>query len=166
MKWKLFRHVRLFATPGTVAHQPSLSMDSPGKSTRVDFHFLLQGIFLTQGSNLGLLHWQADSLPANVKKGSPQYVQEHVEGETEAALSAVSNSEVLDCRTPSNTQWFYFCLFYSNLILLVPNFRPRRNLLQCKRMNKDVSATEAGLCFNFLAVSGMNREPYAQMKNK
>ena len=166
MKWKLFRHVRLFATPGTVAHQASLSMDSPGKSTRVDFHFLLQGIFLTQGSNLGLLHWQADSLPANVKKGSPQYVQEHVEGETEAALSAVSNSEVLDCRTPSNTQWFYFCPFYSNLILLVPNFRPRRNLLQCKRMNKDVSATKAGLCFNFLAVSGMNREPYAQMKNK
>ena len=134
-------------------------MDSPGKSTRVDCHFLLQGIFLTQGSNLGLLYWQADSLPANVKKGSPQYVQEHVEGETEAALSAVSNSEVLDCRTPSNTQWFYFCLFYSNLILLVPNFRPRRNLLQCKRMNKDVSATKAGLHFNFLAVSGMNREP-------
>ena len=25
--------------------------------------FLLQGIFLTQGSNLYLLHWQADSLP-------------------------------------------------------------------------------------------------------
>ena len=27
------------------------------------FHFLLQGIFLTQGSNLCLLHWQVDSLP-------------------------------------------------------------------------------------------------------
>ena len=26
-------------------------------------HFLLQGIFLTQESNLGLLHWQAASLP-------------------------------------------------------------------------------------------------------
>ena len=26
-------------------------------------HFLLQGLFLTQGSNLCLLHWQADSLP-------------------------------------------------------------------------------------------------------
>ena len=26
-------------------------------------HFLLQGIFLAQGSNLRLLHWQADSLP-------------------------------------------------------------------------------------------------------
>ena len=27
------------------------------------YHFLPQGIFLTQGSNLHLLHWQADSLP-------------------------------------------------------------------------------------------------------
>ena len=35
----------------------------PGKNTGVGCHFLLQGIFLTQGSNPGLLHWQADSLP-------------------------------------------------------------------------------------------------------
>ena len=30
--------------------------DFPGNSTRVDFYFLLQRIFLTQGSNLGLPH--------------------------------------------------------------------------------------------------------------
>ena len=36
--------------------------DSAGKNTEVGFHFFLQGIFLTQGSNLHLLHWQADSL--------------------------------------------------------------------------------------------------------
>ena len=30
--------------------------DSPGKNTGVGCHFLLQGIFSTQGSNLGLLH--------------------------------------------------------------------------------------------------------------
>ena len=30
--------------------------DSPGKNTRVGCHFLLQGAFLTQGSNSGLLH--------------------------------------------------------------------------------------------------------------
>ena len=38
----------------------------PGKNTEVGFHFLLQDIFLTQGSNpflLCLLHWQVDSLP-------------------------------------------------------------------------------------------------------
>ena len=34
-----------------------------GKSTGVGCHFLLQGIFLTQGSNLPLLYQQVDSLP-------------------------------------------------------------------------------------------------------
>ena len=37
--------------------------DSPGKYTRVGCHFLLQGIFLTQGSNPRLLHWQVGSIP-------------------------------------------------------------------------------------------------------
>ena len=36
--------------------------DFSGKNTGVACHFLLQGIFLTQGSNQRLLHWQADSL--------------------------------------------------------------------------------------------------------
>ena len=38
--------------------------DSPGKDTAVGCHALLQGIFPTQGSNQGLLHWQADSSPS------------------------------------------------------------------------------------------------------
>ena len=33
-------------------------------------HFLFQGIFSTQGANLRLLHWQADSLPLS-HVGSP-----------------------------------------------------------------------------------------------
>ena len=33
-----------------------------GKNTGLGCHFLLQGIFPTQGSNPHLLHWQADSL--------------------------------------------------------------------------------------------------------
>ena len=40
--------------------------DSPDKNTGVGFHAFLQGIVLTQGSNLCLLchlHWQAGSLP-------------------------------------------------------------------------------------------------------
>jgi len=37
----------------------------------VGCHFLLQGIFLTQGSKLSFLYWQADSLPLN-HLGSPQ----------------------------------------------------------------------------------------------
>ena len=40
--------------------------DSPGKNTGVGWHFLLQGIFSTQGSNLSLLHllhWEVCSFP-------------------------------------------------------------------------------------------------------
>ena len=39
------------------------SWEFPGKNTRVDCHFLLQGFFSTQGSNTCLLHWHVDSLP-------------------------------------------------------------------------------------------------------
>ena len=38
--------------------------------TGVGFHFLLQGIFWTQGSNLRLLHWPVGSLPRS-HQGSP-----------------------------------------------------------------------------------------------
>ena len=44
----------------------SLSMGFPGKNAGMGCHFLLQWVFLTQGSNscvLCLVHWQADSLP-------------------------------------------------------------------------------------------------------
>ena len=37
--------------------------DFPGKSTGVGCHFLLQGIFLTQGSNPGLLHCRQTPYP-------------------------------------------------------------------------------------------------------
>ena len=37
--------------------------DFPGKNTGVGWHFLLQGVFLTQILNLHLLHWQVHSLP-------------------------------------------------------------------------------------------------------
>ena len=40
------------------------------KNTGAGCHFFLQGIFLTQGSNPHLLHWQADSLPQS-HLGSP-----------------------------------------------------------------------------------------------
>ena len=48
--------VRLFVFPWTVAHRQLCSWDSPGKNTEVGSHFLLQGIFPTEGSNPGLPH--------------------------------------------------------------------------------------------------------------
>ena len=43
-------------TPLTVARQAPLSMGFFRQETGVGCHFLLQGIFPTQGSNPGLLH--------------------------------------------------------------------------------------------------------------
>ena len=55
MRQKSLSCVRLFSIPWSVACQAPL-WDSPGKNTGVGCYSLLQGIFLTQGSNPGLLH--------------------------------------------------------------------------------------------------------------
>ena len=70
----------LFATRWAIAHMPGFSVREISQArilTRLPFevgcHALLQGIFQTQGSNqclLGLLHWQAGSLPL-VPAGKP-----------------------------------------------------------------------------------------------
>ena len=66
-------HARLFATHGL---QPRLlcPWNFPGKDTGVVYHFLLQGIFPTQGSNLGLLHWR-QILHQLSYQGSPRLSQ-------------------------------------------------------------------------------------------
>ena len=51
--------------PGLEPARLLCPLDCPGKNTGVGCHFLLQGIFLTQESNLRLLHWQAASLLLN-----------------------------------------------------------------------------------------------------
>ena len=58
----------LFETLWTTVHQAPLSMGFFWQEYGSGCHFLLQGIFPTQGSNphlLHLLHWQEDSLPLN-----------------------------------------------------------------------------------------------------
>ena len=62
VKVKSLSPVRLFATPWTVAYQapPSMGFSRQEYWSGLPFHFLLQGIFLTQGSNLHILHWQVD----------------------------------------------------------------------------------------------------------
>ena len=71
-----FSRVRHFATPWTVARL-LCPWNFPGKNTGVGCHFLLQGIFLTQGLNLCFLHllnWKADSSPL-VPPGQPSGVR-------------------------------------------------------------------------------------------
>ena len=60
--------------------------DFPGMDTGMDCHFLLQGIFLTQGSNLGLPHCR-HTLYHLSHQGSPSETETH---------SVVSNSLWLD----------------------------------------------------------------------
>ena len=57
-KWKhqLLGHVRLFAIPWTVARQTPLSMEFSRQEYWSGLSFASPGIFLTQGSNHGLLH--------------------------------------------------------------------------------------------------------------
>ena len=61
-----FSHVRLLETLWPVVVQALLSMEFSSLEYWSGMHVHLQGIFLTQGSNLhllSLLYWQADSLP-------------------------------------------------------------------------------------------------------
>ena len=61
-----FRHVQLFVTQLTIAHQAPLSMGSSRQEYSSGLPCLLQGIFLTQGLNpylCHLLHWQLGTLP-------------------------------------------------------------------------------------------------------
>ena len=53
-----------FAIPWTVVFLAPLSM-FPVNNTGIVCHYLLQRIFLTQGSNQCFLHWYVDSLPLN-----------------------------------------------------------------------------------------------------
>ena len=62
--------VWLFAISRTVAHQAPLSMGFSRQESGVGCHFILQGVFPIQGSNLGVLYWHADSLPLS-HLGSP-----------------------------------------------------------------------------------------------
>ena len=60
----------LYSLPGSSIHGIF-----PGKNTGVGCHFLLQGIYLTQGSNLGLLHCR-QTLYHLSHQGSPTYTGE------------------------------------------------------------------------------------------
>ena len=55
-------HVRLFSIPWSVVRQAPLSMEFSRQEYWNELPFPPPGVFLTQGSNLSFLHWQADLL--------------------------------------------------------------------------------------------------------
>ena len=79
---------------------PDSSGDSQGKNAGMACHFLPQGIFLTQGSNLCLLHWQVDSLPLSHLEGPLipiKHLQTHCNEDQEISFSALG-TEILFLR--------------------------------------------------------------------
>ena len=81
-----FSPVWHFVAPCTTPYPARLlcPWDFPSKNTGVGCHFLLQGIFLTQGLNWHLpvlFRWQADSVVTLSHRGSPVslYVQEKIQ---------------------------------------------------------------------------------------
>ena len=98
-----FSRVRLYVTLWSAACQAP-----PSKNTGVGFHALLQGIFLTQGSNpclLCLLHWQPDSLPTKPKTGFVSFFK-NVGGYFLVATSIRDVNPCLLGRTPGILESF------------------------------------------------------------
>ena len=88
---KSLSHARLFVTPWVVVCTKLLCpWDFQGKSTGVGSHFLLQGIFPTQGSNPGLSHCrqmlyclsQQKYKPNNQETGLPPHSALPIRGKT------------------------------------------------------------------------------------
>ena len=105
-----FCHVCLFETQWTVVHQASLSMGF----SRQDYwsgYFLLQGIFPTQGLNLGLLHCRLYHLS---HQGSPIKFCIHSKyrmfssGDPELHLQKSHFQIKLHSQIPALQPWAYF----------------------------------------------------------
>ena len=82
--------------------------DFPGKNTGVGCHFLLQGIFLTQGLNTHLLHWQVDSLYL-CHLGSPVITFSSIQFSCSVMSDSLRPHESQHARPPypSSTPWVY-----------------------------------------------------------
>ena len=62
-------------THGLLSARLLCPQNFPGKNTGVACHFLLQAIFLIQGLNLSLLHWQVASLSLSHQGEAPQFLE-------------------------------------------------------------------------------------------
>ena len=101
-----FSRIQLFATPSTVSHQLLCPWDFPGKNTGVSCHFLLQGIFPTQGSNLSLLHrrWILDHCATwEAQSGSYFSLFSGVRSWKCKSLSHVWLCNPMDCSLPGSS---------------------------------------------------------------
>ena len=80
--------------------------DFPGKNTGVSCYFLLQGIFLTQGSNLGLLHCRQILHHFRGRKSSPKWLHQCFCPQTELWLPPASLAGSLISTSGSDPGFF------------------------------------------------------------
>ena len=103
VKVKSLSRVWFFATPWSVAHQtpPLLPWHFPGKNTGVGCHFLLQGIFLTQGLNPDLRHCR-QTLYSLSHQGSSLTSRVHLDNSFTFSVSVFS---LLKAMMMATTMW-------------------------------------------------------------
>ena len=89
----------LFVTPWTVAHQTPLSKVLQARILELVAISFSSGLFLIQGLNPCLLHWQVDSLPVN-HLGSPSQLS--VEDHFNVCLSGLSGHFILSLYNPQS----------------------------------------------------------------
>ena len=116
--------------------------NSPGKNTGVGFHFLLQRIFPTQGSNLGLLHWR-QILYLLSHKGS-LVIRTHM------AIKATMTKEEANCQASA---------FSSVLSHLNKNLKPR--MLEPSECHSSQTDRVIALVWNRLCYSSYTDQCYA-----
>ena len=71
----VFSCVRLFRTPGTIAHQTLLFMRFSSQKYWSSLPFPPQGDFPNPGLNRSLLHWEMDSLPLSYQGNSRLFLK-------------------------------------------------------------------------------------------
>ena len=111
-------HIRLFATPRTAAHQAPLSMGFSRREYWSGLPFPSQGIFSTQGSNLGLLHCQWVLYQLS-HQGSPnEYACYHNEYDKDQPL----NSPEAPRDMLTEQSWF-IAYIYTQYFLLITHWK-------------------------------------------
>ena len=100
VKVKSLSRFQLFATPWTVACSRLLHpWDFLGKSSGVGCHFLLQGIFPTQGSNPGLLHCRQTLYRLSHQRSQISHVESQIFFSTAVKMVPVAYSyDFIDIR--------------------------------------------------------------------
>ena len=103
--------IQLFATPWTIGCQTPLSMGFSRQEYGVGCHFLLQGTFPSQGSNLCFLHWQVVSLPPS-HVGSPGWGRSISLNITEVSPISWSSTQLHVTPLPPSSPAFSFLSYW------------------------------------------------------